>query len=434
MAATIFGPEPAPTLVKQRDAANTFTPATRAEVAADKQRLYLLAIDGITLVDAEGDEPVYAIRDLADQNAGAENPLDRPLTGNPNQAMLENIEACFKDADSLKSAFVQPNEVVMGQGNRADVFFQAPRLDTAGTPAATSEIYTVLARSAILGSDDYQTALINFGFQGNAAGSLIEAPGGDTVLAYVVVTEEPSADGVTPAPIPDFDVLDLNEVMPPVADYHLPITDDDVRVKAGDGGSPADPDAALPERAGKYRTRTIAYSGVGVSDYPLITTVGGSETAKNFRAFVARDQANGGNLEWLRYAEIDDSGEYVLLPPDVRPMAISPSLSRDVVDDSDPLFPIAAGMPRKFMPDDPLRPLMLLDTAEEWTVYNYSISLWADLAKQAVGQYGLHYPGQPLLRADAQARFAAQPADGKTWNLSTAAVDHPFHIHTNPMW
>ncbi|HEX5498443.1 MAG TPA: multicopper oxidase domain-containing protein, partial [Thermomicrobiales bacterium] len=25
-------------------------------------------------------------------------------------------------------------------------------------------------------------------------------------------------------------------------------------------------------------------------------------------------------------------------------------------------------------------------------------------------------------------------ADGKTWNLSTAAVDHPFHIHTNPMW
>ena len=77
---------------------------------------------------------------------------------------------------------------------------------------------------------------------------------------------------------------------------------------------------------------------------------------------------------------------------------------------------------------------MLLDTAEEWTVYNYSISLWVDTAKPAAGQYGLHYPGQPLLRADAQARFAAQPEHGKTWNMSTAAVDHPFHMHINPVW
>jgi hypothetical protein len=115
-------------------------------------------------------------------------------------------------------------------------------------------------------------------------------------------------------------------------------------------------------------------------------------------------------------------------------MAISTSISPDVIDDSDPLFPITAAMPRKFMPDDARRPQMLLDTAEEWAVYNYSISLWVDKAAPAAGQYGIHYPGQPLLRAEGQARFAAQPDDGKTWNLSTAAVDHPFHMHTNPVW
>ena len=162
----------------------------------------------------------------------------------------------------------------------------------------------------------------------------------------------------------------------------------------------------------------------------MITTVGDSETAKNFRAFVERDQANGGELELLRYVEIENSGDYLLLPPDLRTMAISGSLSSEVIDDSDPLFPITAGMARKFSPDDPRRPQMLLDTAEEWAVYNYSISLWADMAEQAAGQYGLHYPGQPLLRGEGQARFAAQPEDGKTWQVQAAgrgsSVPHAY--------
>lgn len=428
---TITGEEPAPTLVKLRDAAtNTFTPATRAEVAADKQQLYLLAMDGITLVDVEGEEPVYAIRDLATQNAGTENPLERELTGKPNQAMLDNFEACFKDAASIKNAFVRPNEVLLAQGNRADVFFQAPPLDTSGSPVATSEIYTVLARTAVLNSDDYQTVLLLT----TTEDTLAEAPGGDTVVAYVVVAAGTNADGTTPAPIPDFNILDLNKVLPPVADYHRPITDDEVKVKAAEGDTPADADAALPERVGQYRTRTIAYSGWGVGDFPLVTTAGDSEIAKNFRAFVERDQADGARLESLRYAKIDNSDEYLLLPPDVRTMAISTSLSDDVIDDSDPLFPITASMARKFMPDDPRRSQMLLDTAEEWAVYNYSISLWGDLAEQPKSQYDLHYVSRPLIRKDAQARFAAQPENGKTWYLSVAAIDHPFHMHTNPVW
>ncbi|HEX2280365.1 MAG TPA: multicopper oxidase domain-containing protein, partial [Thermomicrobiales bacterium] len=197
---------------------------------------------------------------------------------------------------------------------------------------------------------------------------------------------------------------------------------------------PADADAALPERVGKYRTRRFAYSGWGGGRFPLITTVGDSETAKNFRTFVERDQATGGKLELLRYAEIDNSGEYLLLPPAIDTMAISTSLSNDVIDDSDPLFPITAGMARKFSPDDPRRPQMLLETAEEWAVYNYSITLWGDRATQAPGQYGLHYPSEPLLRGEGQARFAAQPEDGKTFQVQALALDHPFHMHTNPVW
>jgi hypothetical protein len=348
--------------------------------------------------------------------------------------MLDNIAACFTDATSIKNAFVRPNEVLFAQGNRADILFQAPRLDTSANPAATSETYTVLSRAAVLNSDDYQSALNEFGFEAYHRDTLVAVPGGDTVVAYVVVSEGGHEEGATPAPIPEFDVLDLNKVMPPVADYHRPITDEEVRVKAAAGDTPADPDAALSERVGKYRTRTIAYSGWGGGRFPLITTVGDSQTAKNFRAFVERDQANGGELELLRYAEIDDSGEYLLLGPNIDTMAISTSLSRDVIDDSDPLFPITAGMARKFSPDDPRRPQTLLETAEEWAVYNYSITLWADIAAHTPGQYGLRYSGQPLLRAEGQARFAAQPENGKTWQVSALGVDHPFHMHINPVW
>ncbi len=88
-------------------------------------------------------------------------------------------------------------------------------------------------------------------------------------------------------------------------------------------------------------------------------------------------------------------------------------------------------MGRKFNPSDPQRPQMLESTAEEWAVYNYSISLWADTSQKPPGQSGGHYPGQPLLRADGQARFAADPS---AWRLQTKGVDHPFHIHQNPCW
>src|SRR5690606_13322173 len=100
-----------------------------------------------------------------------------------------------------------------------------------------------------------------------------------------------------------------------------------VMVRPAADGDPGDPDAELPDRAGMFRTRTITYSGWGSADFPLVTTEGDSETARNFRAFVERDQANGGELEQLIYAAIPDSSEYVLLAPNIRTMAISGSTS-----------------------------------------------------------------------------------------------------------
>jgi len=144
------------TLVKLRENGE-FTPASRAEVSADKQQMYQFAFDGINLLDVEGDTPTYAIVDLAEQNAGTENPLDRELTGNPNQALLANYEACFADPEGIRNAFIRPNEVYLAPGNRADLFFQAPRLATAGGP----EIYTVLSREVVVHSDQYQSQLQN---------------------------------------------------------------------------------------------------------------------------------------------------------------------------------------------------------------------------------------------------------------------------------
>jgi FtsP/CotA-like multicopper oxidase with cupredoxin domain len=414
------GGPPSTTLVKLRDASNgTFSPASRAEIEADKQQLYHLAFDGITLIHGDGDEARYTIQDLAEQNAGTDNPLNRELSGNPNHAMLANYESCFSDAEHVRNTWVRPNEVYLAPGNRSDLLFQAPRHSE-----GNAEVYTVVARGSVIHSDDYQNALQT----SYSSDALAPAPE-DIVVAYVLVSE---AEGVEP--IPEYDVMDLVDVLPELPDYLRPVQDDEIRVKDGaDGGTP-DPDANLVDRVGRYRTRTITYSGWGAFDYPLVTTEGDSDTARNFREFIERDQANGGELEHLRYARIPNSDEYVLLVPNIRTMAITGGTSDEVVDGSDELFPITANMARKFDPSDPQRPRMLEGTAEEWAVYNASISLWANIDENPLGQSGGHYPGQPLLRHEGQARFAAQPNGGKSWLLQTKSVDHPFHMHQNPYW
>ena len=418
------------TLVKLRDAkTSSFTPATRAEVTADKQGIYQLAFDGITLVQERADGFSYTIKNLAEQNAQSDNPLDRELTGNPNQAMLANLEACFADADSVKNCFIRPNEVDLAPANRTDLFFQAPRLPAASASAPASETYTVVCLGSVVHSDDYQSSLM-----GNYTIDTLATPPEDIVVAYVVVSDGADASGDVSPPIPEYDVMELINVLPPVPQYLQPVTDDEVQVREASGNRPADGDSELPDRLGKFRTRTKIYSGWGSGDFPLVTTAGDSETARNFKAFIERDQANGGELELMRYAKIEKSEDYVLLAPALRTMAIANSRSDEVIDDSDPLFPITRGMSRKFDPNDPERSMILESTAEEWALHNASMALWADTAKKAPGQGAGHFPGQPLLRVEGQAKFAAQPDNAKSWTITSKGVDHPFHMHQNPFW
>ncbi len=413
-------------LVKLTDpSSQTFTPATQADFSGDHQQLYQLSFDGVTLVTGEGTDASYTIKDLSTQNPGTENPLDRDLTGNPNQAMLANLEDAFASAEGIRNCFVRPNEVYMATANRTDVLFQAPRLSEPGT----SEIYTILAKAVVVHSDIYQNAL-----QSNITAPELAPPPEDVVVGYVIVRDETDERGNQLPSIPDFDVMSLVDVLPELPAYHRPVNDQEVRINEAAASLPADPDSQIEGRAGKFRTRTITYSGWGAADFPLVTTAGTDETATNFRAFVERDQANGGHLETLRYARIPDSEDYVLLAPNIRTMAIAGSASSEIVDASDELFPLRANMSRKFDPNDPLRPIMLENTAEEWALYNYSMTLWADTSETPLGQSGGHYPGQPLLRKDGQGLFDQQPVDAKTWAIVSKSVDHPFHIHQNPVW
>jgi hypothetical protein len=89
--------------------------------------------------------------------------------------------------------------------------------------------------------------------------------------------------------------------------------------------------------------------------------------------------------------------------------------------------------PRKFMPDDPMGSRVLVNTAEEWVLYNCSLPLWShtDLERfPQPGSYRQHYVSYPLLRAEGQRRFWDDPE----FQITTKASDHPFHIHINPMW
>ncbi len=422
------------TLVKLNPESVRFDTVSRADVDADKQQLHQLSFDGVTLVSGEGDDATYFLKDLAEQGSNNDpnnpgtiepSPLDGPIdpTKNPNMSMLDNFEACYADATGVRNCYVRPNEVYLAPANRTDVIFQAP--DTPG-------IYTVLARAVIVHADNYQS-----GLQENLrADQELRPPPQDIIVAYIVV--EPNEGGVQRIDVG----AELNAVLAdvPVPDYLKPIAENEVEVQAADpDGTPPASDSepapqGFPERVGKYRTRTLMYSGWGGADFPLVTTLDGDETAENFADFVKDDlEMNGGALEDLRYGEISGSpGEYLLYAPGTRTMAITGSTSDRVVDDSDPHFKVPANMGRKFSPNDRQRPRMVEGTAEEWALYNYSISLWADVAEQPPGQSGKHYRGIPLTRAEGQRRFA-DPAPAK-WMLQTKSVDHPFHIHQNPCW
>ncbi len=368
-----------------------FQAATRQDVADATRQLFQLSFDGITLVEVENGRARHTIRDLSRQNAGTRNPLDRvPASGeDPMRAMLKNVEDCYRDGDSLRNLFDRPNEIFMTNANRADVFFKAP-VDAAG------KVFTVFAQEFPLVTDNFQQRYqigIATGRSGFTAGN--PAPF-DVVVGWVRVAGDVVPGG-------NFDVMSLRDTLPPVPPFLQPVQDDELRVPASEA-------TRRGVRAGSVRTRVISYSGYGPTDFPLIEVP---------EAFARQHPELKGRL----WDEIN--GARVLLPPFSRTMAVNGEFDLATVPN-----PPA---PEKFGHHDPHHPRALVNTAEEWVLYNCSISLWShtntDTFKQP-GQYGLHYQAFPLSRADGQARFARDPY----FQITTKGADHPFHIHVNPCW
>jgi len=374
------------------DAPRRLTPATRQEVADATRQIYQLSQDGITLVEVENGRTRHTIRDLSRENSGTVNPLDRAVAPgeDPTRAMLKNVEDCYRDGDSLRNLFVRPNQIFMANAARADVFFKAP-IDGVG------KVYTIFAQEFPLTTDNFQQRL-QIGIANGRGGAF--TPGNpapvDVVVGYVKVTGTPVGGG-------DFDVMSLRDKLPPVPPYHLPIEDDELRAAPAEAAR-----RGLP--AGSFRTRVLSYSGYGTTDFPLIRVP--EQLAQQHP-----------ELKGRLWDEID--GVQILLPPFSRTMAVNGDF--DLASNPSP------PTPQKFGHHDPHHPRMLVDTAEEWVVYNCSVSLWSHTNKEKYkqpGQYALHYRSYPIERAEGQARFARDPE----FQITTKGADHPFHIHVNPCW
>jgi FtsP/CotA-like multicopper oxidase with cupredoxin domain len=359
------------------------------DIEGAKLDLHQLSFDGITLVREKNGQAVHYIRDLSKQNAGTRNPLaDDTVPGaNEYRARLDALESVFRDGDSLRRAFVRPNEVYLTNGNRTDLFFRVP-LDGAG------RIYTVFAKEAHIQTDNYQRFLQKRikDPQANARRELF-----DTIVAYVHVDGSPVEGG-------DFDIRELEAVLPPVPPLLQPVAADELRIPAAE----AQQTGAEP---GSHRCRVISYSGTGGADYPSI------EVPEAYAK--AHPELEG--LTWDTH-----EGVRVLLPPATHTMGINTEF--DLAANPDP------GSPHKFMPSDPKGSRMLVNTAEEWVVYNTSMMMWSQTDRERFpqpGSYAGHFRRTyPISRAEGQKRFA----EDNDFMVSSKGNDHPFHIHINPIW
>jgi FtsP/CotA-like multicopper oxidase with cupredoxin domain len=363
-------------------------PVSEQDFEDAKVDLQQLSFDGITLVTEENGKAVHRIRDLSKQNAGTANPFARkPLPGeNPFRSGLEAFEAVFRDGDSLRRSFVRPNELYLTNANRADIFFKAP-MD------AADKVYTVLAREAHIHTDTLQQS-----HQRQITRPEFQAfrPLFDVVVAWVHVNGKPVEGD-------DFDIQSLNEHLPPVPPLLQPIHENELVIPAGEA-------AQTGAKAGSRRCRTLSYSGTGGVDFPLIPVPDG----------FAEKYPQYENVLWGT-----SDGVQFLMPNHTRTMGINPDF--DLLSNPEP------GPARKFSAHDHNHPVMLLNTAEEWTVYNNSLMLWAHTDRERFpqpGSYSLHFESYPMSRAEGQRRFAEDPE----FNITVKGVDHPFHIHVNPMW
>jgi FtsP/CotA-like multicopper oxidase with cupredoxin domain len=368
-----------PQLQKYDATTQTWNPASLGQVEADKQHLFQMAMDGVTFITQKEGQWRFHVKDLAQQNAGSLNPLAKPFPSgvNPNSAMLDNFEACFKvleTSNGIRDCWVRPNEVYMAPANRADVFFKAPE----------GGVFTLLAKSVIVHADNYQSGLQKRVTSNNSA--LNPFPE-DIVMAYVAVS------GKATKP---FDMNQISDALGelPVPQYQLPPTDEELVI--GETEAERHNQGKGPNvKAGQFRTRRSVYSGWGNADFPLFTIPDSYVDAHP-------------ELKNLTYS--DHKGTTVLMTPDIRTMAING---------------------RKFSPNDPEMPSIMADSAEEWGLFNSSMTCWADKGNQPSYQYNGHLEVSSLpTRAQAQSLFR----QNHRYQIASKAVDHPFHIHTNPFW
>jgi FtsP/CotA-like multicopper oxidase with cupredoxin domain len=370
------------------DAKRRLEKVSQQELEDAKVPLHQLSFDGITLVKEENGKARHRIKDLSLQNAGTQNPFASSVHEGEDdaRAMLQRYEACFRDGDSLRRSFVRPNELYLGNANRADVFFKAP-LDAAG------ETFTIFAQEAHIHNDNLQFLLQRLVRNPD---TFRRRPLFDVVVGYVHIKGDPVEGG-------DFDVQSLNDVLPPVQPLLLPIGPEELKIPSQEAVQSGVP-------AGSARTRVVSYSGTGGADFPSIRVPD---------AF-AQAHPELRDLVWGMHEDVP-----VLLPNLTRTMAINTEFDLARNPDPEP--------PRKFMPHDPKRSRMLANTAEEWVLYNCSQMLWSHTDRERFpqpGSYTGHYVSYPLSRAEGQRRFW----EDHEFRISSKGVDHPFHIHINPMW
>lgn len=363
-------------------------PVSEKDIEANKMDLHQLAIDGITRVVERDGQVRHEIKDLSLQNADTSNPFaTSPRPGeSAAAAQLRGFEAVFKDGDSLRRSFVRPNEAYLVNANRTDLLFKAP-LDSSG------RVFTIFAKEAHIHTDSLQTALQKQVVKPGTAG---RRPLFDVVIAYIHVKGEPVEGG-------DFDIQSLNAYLPPVPPLFQP-------VRAGELEIPEAEAEVTGAQPGQRRTRVISYSGTGGADWPTIKVPEG----------FTEKWADKENILWGTHQGVD-----FLMPNLTRTMAINTEF--DLAKKAEP------GLPRKFGRNDPQRSKVLVNTAEEWALYNCSQMLWCHTDRKRFpqpGSYGSHYVSYPISRKEGQRRFAADPE----FIISTKGVDHPFHIHVNPMW
>jgi len=113
------------------------------------------------------------------------------------------------------------------------------------------------------------------------------------------------------------------------------------------------------------------------------------------------------------------------MPNLTRTMAINPNF--DLASNPNP------EPPRKFAPGDVKQSRMLVNTAEEWVLYNNSQMLWGHLDTERFpqqGQYGIHFEPHLMSKSEGQRRFW----EDSEFAITNKGADHPFHMHINPLW